>query len=67
MNAVTITEINGIGEVDLQLPFTVRGKGKGEKAKPCKCLACGDEIAIGEQYFRLDEYGFFCLGCVKYS
>jgi hypothetical protein len=68
MNTVSITEIKGIGKVDLQRPFTVRGKNKGEKAKPCKCLGCGDEIAVGEQYFRLDDYyGFYCLGCVTYS
>lgn len=66
MNLVVITEISGIGPVNLRLPFTVRGKNKGDKAKSCKCRSCGDEIAVGEQYFRADEYGFFCLGCVKY-
>jgi len=66
MNTVHITEIGG-SPADETVPFTIRGHGKGKKAKPTKCKVCGDEIAIGEQYFMLDDWLHVCLGCAKYS
>ena len=64
-HTVHITEIGG-RPVSEHLPFTIRGRGK-KKAKPTKCCECGDEIAVGEQYFWLMETRHVCLGCVKYS
>ena len=65
----TVTKVKG--PVEHKLPkracFTVRGFRKGKNAKSGACIACGDEIAIGEQYIRLDEAYCYCLGCVEYS
>lgn len=65
---VTVTKTKGY--VDHILPrrvtFTIRGHRKGKNAKPCKCIACHGEIAVGEQYIRLNELPY-CLGCVEYE
>jgi len=66
MNMVHVTEIGG-KPADVRVPFTVRGMNKGKRAKPTKCRVCGDEIAVGEQYFRIDDWMHVCLGCAKYS
>lgn len=66
MSNVHITQI-GDAPCDCHLPFTIRGKNKGEKAKPTECCVCKDEIAVGEQYFRVDGWRHVCLGCAKYS
>jgi hypothetical protein len=66
MNTVHVTQV-GDSPCDHHVPFTVRGRNKGEKAKPTKCRVCGEEIAIGEQYFRIDDWMHVCLGCAKYS
>ena len=49
--------------------LTVRGKGRGGRAKTSTCLSCSGVIAIGEQYFNLyDDFGGnFCIGCVDFT
>lgn len=69
-NLVSVTHINGIGEVEIEAPFTIRGGTSTGKikngSKGCKCNGCSDNISAGEQYFRLPQ-GNYCLGCVKFD
>jgi len=68
---VTIIRIRGIDRGDLPMNgrITVRGHRKGKSAKPCKCMACEEEIAVGEQYIRCGgEFAWmYCLGCAEFE
>lgn len=66
---VTVTKVKGnvMHSLPINATFTVRGARKGKNAKSGKCIACGEIIEIGEQYFRLEEGYCYCLGCVEYT
>lgn len=69
MNAITVTKVNGPVRHDFpqQGHFVIRGRNKGSNAKPGVCMACGDVIAIGEQYIVIEDCYKYCLGCVEYE
>jgi len=53
------------------LEMTIRGNTRGgtirSGATSTKCVHCGDEIKVAEQYFSLGDGHNYCLGCVKYE